>query len=348
MRLLIVKLSSIGDVIHTLPAVSGIRSVLPSAEISWVVEKSSSEILKNNPVLDRHIEIDTRSLRNKGDLGKTIKTAKRQFSDLRASDFDLAIDFQGLFKSATIARISGADFRAGFAKAALREPSCRHLYTNTFDTSSRIHVIEKNFELAEASLRRFLNEPELKLPRDPVDFHIETSAEHVEEARAIASSLDGPFIILNPAGGWETKLWPAENYGELSNLLQSEFKLSSVICTAPSESELADRASEAGDAVVKATPSLKGFLELARLADGYVGGDTAPTHLAVAAKCPVIGIYGPTEWWRNGSPNADDICIERFDIDCRENCHRRECGNWICMDIEPERVLLGIKTRLGL
>ncbi|MDH3493787.1 MAG: hypothetical protein OEM82_09575 [Acidobacteriota bacterium] len=80
----------------------------------------------------------------------------------------------------------------------------------------------------------------------------------------------------------------------------------------------------------------------------YVGGDTGPTHLAVAAGCPVIGIYGPTEWWRNGSPRIDDICIERNDIGCRVDCHRRTCGNWICMNIDVKTVLLAIRTRLGL
>jgi ADP-heptose:LPS heptosyltransferase len=78
---------------------------------------------------------------------------------------------------------------------------------------------------------------------------------------------------------------------------------------------------------------LKGFYELAKRARIYIGGDTAPTHLAVAAKTPIIGIFGPTEWWRNGSPNPNDVCIERIDIGCRADCHRRSCDKWICMDI---------------
>jgi ADP-heptose:LPS heptosyltransferase len=96
-----------------------------------------------------------------------------------------------------------------------------------------------------------------------------------------------------------------------------------------------------------AEPSLKGFYEIAKRAAVYVGGDTGPTHIAVAAGAPIVGIFGPTEWWRNGSPNADDICVERNDIGCRVNCHRRTCGKWICMDITVETVAAAVGERLG-
>jgi ADP-heptose:LPS heptosyltransferase len=86
---------------------------------------------------------------------------------------------------------------------------------------------------------------------------------------------------------------------------------------------------------------------LAKRAKIYVGGDTGPTHLAVAANAPVVGIFGPTEWWRNGSPNPQDICVERSDINCRVDCHRRTCSNWICMDISVETVFDAVQKRLG-
>jgi ADP-heptose:LPS heptosyltransferase len=92
--------------------------------------------------------------------------------------------------------------------------------------------------------------------------------------------------------------------------------------------------------------SLKGFYSLARGASVYVGGDTGPTHIAVAAGTPIVGLFGPTEWWRNGSPRGEDICVERNDIDCRVDCHRRSCSKWICMDIEVERVMKAVERRL--
>jgi ADP-heptose:LPS heptosyltransferase len=89
-----------------------------------------------------------------------------------------------------------------------------------------------------------------------------------------------------------------------------------------------------------------GFFELARRARVYVGGDTGPTHLAIAAKAPVVGLFGPTEWWRNGSLHPDDICVERLDIDCRVDCHRRTCSKWICMDISVGSVLTAVLQRI--
>src|SRR5215208_3968072 len=104
MRLLIVKLGSIGDVVHTLPALSAIRKALPHAHISWVVERRSAEILRDNPILDRLIEVDTKALRRGLVSGETLRAPRQQLRRLRASAFDLALDLQGLLKSASIAR----------------------------------------------------------------------------------------------------------------------------------------------------------------------------------------------------------------------------------------------------
>src|SRR3989441_12185563 len=118
MRILIVKLGSIGDIVHTLPAVAAIRKAMPQAEISWVVERRAAEILRDNPLLDRLIEIDTKALRRGLMSGETLRAPRQQLRLLRASAFDLALDFQGLLKSATIARLSGARRIYGFAREA--------------------------------------------------------------------------------------------------------------------------------------------------------------------------------------------------------------------------------------
>ncbi|HSK71967.1 MAG TPA: glycosyltransferase family 9 protein, partial [Pyrinomonadaceae bacterium] len=126
--------------------------------------------------------------------------------------------------------------------------------------------------------------------------------------------------------------------------------LVSIVATAPNEVNLAEKVlqnSKSGK-VFLAQPSLKGFYELAKRARIYVGGDTGPTHLAIAAGAPIVGIFGPTEWWRNGSPNPQDVCVERNDIGCRVDCHRRTCSNWICMDIGIETVWRAVERRLEL
>ena len=342
MRILIVKLGSIGDIVHTLPALAAIRAGLPQAEISWVAERSSIEILRDNPLLDRLIEVDTKVLRRGLMSGETLRAPRQQLCRLRASAFDVALDFQGLLKSASIARLSGARRVFGYSREGLREPASALLLSSKVHVPKKTHVIYKAIALVENALK-------IEVPKTPqeLSFPIHTDLPHrLEAQQVIESSAD--YVILNPGGGWPTKLWAPEKFGALADALWKSFGLHSVVPYGPGDAELANsvqRASTA-NAVRLANVSLKGFYELARKAKVYVGGDTGPTHIAVAAGTPIVGIFGPTEWWRNGSPRPLDICVERNDIDCRVDCHRRACANWICMDIDVERVFEAVDKRL--
>jgi ADP-heptose:LPS heptosyltransferase len=215
----------------------------------------------------------------------------------------------------------------------------------------------------------------IEVPSSHFEFPIATADEHRAEADAIIEvakcasprvskgetfNLDdtplltrglgqsGHFAVLNPGGGWVTKLWHAEKFGQLADRLWEEKGIASIVATGPTESALADEvaASSKTGRLVLSQPGLKGFYELVKRAKVYVGGDTGPTHIAVAAGAPVVGLFGPTEWWRNGSPNPDDIVVERNDIDCRVDCHRRTCSKWICMDSDVAMVFAAINERM--
>ncbi|MEP6922901.1 MAG: lipopolysaccharide heptosyltransferase I [Pyrinomonadaceae bacterium] len=343
MKILIVKVSSIGDVVHALPTLAAIRRALPAAEISWAVEKGAAEILRDNPHLSNLIEVDTRAVRREKSWAGKWRLMRGQFDELRSQKFDVALDFQGLLKSSLLARLSGASRRVGFAKESLREPASRFLLTETVEIGTRISVIEKNLRLAEKALQI-----EIPVRGDDYEFPITTNESHKSEAENAMRETGGKFVILNPGGGWTTKLWDAEKFGTLADRIFRELNLKSIITFGPGEESLAERvlAASKSNQTMTASLSLKGFYELSKRAELYFGGDTGPTHLAVAAGTPVVGIFGPTEWWRNGSPRMSDVCVERFDIGCRENCHRRSCNNWICMDISVERVLQAVKKRL--
>lgn len=341
MKILIVKLSSIGDVIHTLPVLSAVKRELPGAKISWIVERGSAEILRNNPLISRLVEIDTRALRKKRTFRNHLPEIGRQLRDLRNENFDIALDFQGLLKSAAIAKLARASRRIGFSKETLREPASRFLLTETVEAADNMHIIEKNLALAEKALQ-------ISVPRDNFDFPIFTEPKHRAEAAEIISQTGEDFAIINPATGWVTKTWDAQKYGQLADKIWENHGLKTVVTTAPSETELAKKVLDSSKSgkVLAAAPSLKGFYELAGQTKIYIGGDTGPTFLAIAAKAPVVGIYGPTQWRRNGSPNTADICVERTDIECRINCHRRACANWICLDISVETVSAAVAKRL--
>jgi heptosyltransferase I len=344
MRVLIVKLGSIGDIVHTLPALAALRSAMPQAEISWVVERRSSEILKDNPLLDRLIEVDTKALRRGLMSGETLRAPRQQLRRLRASAFDVALDFQGLLKSASIARLSGARRVFGYSRTGLREPASAIFLSKKIAVPKQTHVIRKSLMLLQGALG-------VPVPAQPeeLSFPINITAEHEMEAQRTIAGVGENYAILNPGGGWPTKLWSVDRFGKLADLLWAGYGISSVVTYGPGELELAEsvrRSSTSG----KATPvslSLKGFYSLARSARVYVGGDTGPTHIAVAAGTPIVGLFGPTEWWRNGSPHPQDVCVERNDIDCRVDCHRRSCSKWICMDIEIGRVMDAVDRRLA-
>jgi lipopolysaccharide heptosyltransferase I len=343
MRILFVKLGSIGDIVHTLPALSAVRRALPNAQISWVVERRSSAILRDNPVINHLIEVDTKALRRWPASGETLLAPRQQFRRLRASSFDIAIDFQGLLKSAAIARFSSSTKIIGFDRKALREPASRLLLSRTVRVRTDTHVIEKNLALVAGALG-------ISVPSRGTDFEFPlglSSSDELEADKLVELS-GTQFAVLNPGGGWPTKQWSPARFGELADKLWEQHGLTSIISYGPDEEGLANEATKSSRSgrAFAASPSLKGFLALAKRARLYVGGDTGPTHLAVAAATPVVGLFGPTEWWRNGSPNPDDICVERLDIGCRVSCHRRACSNWICMEISVEDVLAAATERL--
>lgn len=340
MHILIVKLSAIGDIVHALPALAAIRKNLRDAKISWIAERRSAEILRGNAMIDELIEVDTRMLRGSGFVKNFRRGAGSQLKLLRREKIDAALDLQGLLKSAIIAKLSGAERRYGFDKENLREPAGRLLLTDTVRIPEFTHVIRKNLLLAAGALN-------FEMPSE-LEFPIATNELDAAEAERIAEKAGGNFAILNPGGGWVTKLWHPEKYGELADRIYEEFGLMPVITGGPGDGGLVTKvlANSRSGRAFAAEPTLKGLFETAKLAKIYVGGDTGPTHIAAAAGTPIVGIFGPTEWWRNGSLDPDDLCVERTDIDCRVDCHRRECSNWICMDIGVGRVVNAVRERL--
>ena len=258
MKILIVKLSSIGDIVHALPALANIKRELPEAEIGWAADSRYAEILRGNPFIDHLFEIDTKRLRSGSKIEEMLLDATSQLGTLRKHKFDVALDMQGLWKSAAVARYSGAKQRWGFSKEALREPSSRILLTDTVAVAPQTHVVRKNIALAANALGIAPDENNFEFP-------IATNAEHTSEAASIADQVGGEFVILNPAGGWITKLWHAEKFGQLADLIWEKIGLASVIATGPGEEQLAETAfanSNSGKVLV-AKPSLKGFYKLA-------------------------------------------------------------------------------------
>lgn len=339
MQFLIVRLSSIGDVILALPAVAALRRSYPDARMTWIVERHCAEVLRESPVIDELVEIDTRAWRKGWFQRSTAGLIGAELRAIRELRPDIAIDFQGLLKSALIARLSGAPRRIGFAAEHLREPASRIFYTEVVSVDPALHITDKNLRLIE---------PFGVDGSRPYEFPIAIDQSSRDWVAQRIESLHGRgFAIVNPGGGWSTKLWEPARFGRVADWLWEEFGFHSVVTYGPGEEHLADEVLShvRTGAAIKLKTTLKQFAALADRAALFVGSDTGPMHLAAARSTPIVGLYGPTQVHLNGPLDARRQTVS-LDVPCRIDCYRRTCDKWICMDIPAEHVQLAMKKRL--
>ena len=340
MRILLIRLGAIGDVVHTLPALAALRRTWPQAHLAWAVERGgAAKLLQGNPLLDELIELDMRGWRKRLGQAETWRAMAGAVQRLRGAQFDIALDFQGLLKSAGLAKLSGAARKIGFASEALRERGSAVLYTEQVVVDDRDHVIKKNLRLVEHLGGA--------LP-DHYEFPLALNVEDLAFAEAAAARCDGQFVILNPGGGWVTKLWSTAGFAEIADRLWQAYGLRSFVTYGPGETEMAREIvaqAKTGQAELL-DANLKQFVALAQRARLFVGGDTGPMHLAAAAGAPIVALFGPTSARRNGPFDVNDVVVERFDLDCRTDCYRRSCSHISCMKLPVEQVWQGVTKRL--
>jgi lipopolysaccharide heptosyltransferase I len=339
-RFLIVRLGALGDIVHAIPVAAALRRAYPTARIDWLVSAKHREILGFVPVIDRRLVINDRS---DASGGTSLVSAVRE---LRRARYDVAIDLQGLIKSALLARGSGAPRVIGFSASYARERLARLLYTDAhdpgrgglFDPRETRHVVEINLGLLE-----LLGLPATK-PEFPID-HVDSDA-----ARWVAQQTGGRYALLNPGAAWPNKRWPPSRLAAVAAALRDRHGLMSAVLWGPGEEALAQEVvagAGAGAAVASPKTTIADLVALARGATLMVSGDTGPTHIAAALGTPLVGIYGPTRPARNGPMSPDDETVSR-DAIC-ECHHRRRCTRerMCLLDIEVEEVMAAVERRLS-
>ncbi len=317
-RLLIVRLSAMGDVIHTLPAVQSLREAFPQAFIGWLIEERWAELLcapgaarrgrrsSLRPLVD---EVHTVNLKAWGKSLFSISTVQRiatVWNDVRDADYDSALDLQGAMRSAVLARWSRA--RVVYGAAEPRESPASLWYSRRIVARGR-HVIEQNRSIARAMLHLGSQDP---VTFSPVEFPRDPQAEDRIGQRLAQHGITD-FAILNPGAGWGAKRWPAQRYGEVSRKLADQ-GVRSILNYGPGEEELV-RAAEAasGGTALGISCTLTELIALTRRARLFIGGDTGPLHLAAALRVPVVAIYGPTDPARNGPYGTRSIVLRNAD-----------------------------------
>ena len=292
-RLLIVRLGSMGDIVHALPAAASLRAAFPEAQIDWVVEARWKDLLEGNPDINSVVEVDTQRWRRTLGQRHTWSELSGAVGGLREARYDVAVDFQGLLKSALVARLSGAPRRIGFEKGVVKESAAALLYTERVQPPENIHVVEMNLALARAA------GTQADVVRFPLPARPEDDA-YIEEELRKHQLRD--FFILSPGGGWGSKCWPVERYAQLHNALARARGWRSFLNAGPGEETLVNEFTAQARVTRPAhfPLTLGQLLALVRRARVLVAGDTGPLHVAAAVGTPVVGLYGPTDPVRNG------------------------------------------------
>jgi lipopolysaccharide heptosyltransferase I len=335
-RILVIRLSSIGDIVHALPAVAALAESFPRLEIHWLIEARYAPLLAGNRYVHRILPVDTLSWRGGLPPLAVLENMVRTLSGLRGSAYETALDFQGLWKSALMAFLSGARERVGLAEPWMREPSAAVLYTQRVPATGRKHVVEESLALVEhlgarAGCWRF------PLPRTAEDDR------YIDDQLARLEAAD--FIIINPGGGWKSKRWAPESYALLLRHLEGRLGCKFLLTGSPAESNsIAGILQSAGAKRAFYFPSsVVQFIALARRARLFLGGDTGPMHLAAAVGTPVVAIHGPTDPARNGPFSSADIALYNH---APVNHTRRNSNAPYIEGISVERVAAAIEERL--
>lgn len=333
-RILIVRMSALGDIVHALPVLAALREAYPSAEIDWLVDRPYAGVLELVEGLSRRI------------IGRPgLMQAVRSMRD-RA--YDVAVDLQGLLKSAAMSRLSGAARVVGFETAALRERGAAWFYTEAAPVPNGAHIIQKNLSVL----------PLLGVSQRSVRFPLVTPGSAVADqiAADAVTRGRGPFALINPGGAWPNKRWPPERFGELAGRIRDRHALPSYVLWGQGESALAAMVvSHSRGAAVRAPETTLGdLLTLSSRAALMVSGDTGPLHFAAAMGTPIVGLYGPTWPERNGPWNPADIVVSRApQCECH---HKRRCQregtfnaeSLMCLnDIDVDEVIAAVDRRLS-
>jgi len=331
-RILIVRLSAVGDVVHGLPVLNALRDAFPQAVLAWVVEQRAAALLQGHKSLDELIVVPRGWLKSPAMVWRLRRR-------LRAMRFDLTIDLQGLTKSAVAAWLSGAPRRIGFGGANGRELS--PWLNNQRVVSTARHVIDCNLQLLQPL---GIESPGVRfdLPESPDDRA--TAERIIREA-----GLGDRFAVINPGAGWPSKLWPPERFAAVARHLGRRGVPTLVVWGGQREHDWAEEivAGSSGGGRLAAATSLAELAALARRASLFIASDTGPLHIAAAVGTPCVGLYGPMSGQRNGPYGPQHVILQprQFEGTSRQ---RRNAPPELMAAITPEMVCQACQRVLSL
>ena len=326
-RFLVVRLGSLGDIVHTFPAVAALRGSFPEAKIVWLTHSRWLDLVASSNLADEMWPIDSRDLSN----------VRAIIARIRAQSWEAAIDYQGLWKSALLPFFGGVSKRIGFSSETIREFGVPLLYTDRVRVKS-VHIADQNGEL---SLRAGAS-----VAVAPVKLLI--GEEHRQRVcRDLQAAGIDRYIVLSPGGGWRSKCWPAERFGELCRKVCETLNMRCVINYGPGEEQLAAAVKAASGSAepVAYDGELGQLMALLQGAQCIVGGDTGPLHLAIALGTKAVAIFGPTNPARNGPYPPQHFVLRDPEA---VTTHDRDSGTApSLLKISVDQVFRALQQRIG-
>jgi lipopolysaccharide heptosyltransferase I len=328
-KILVIKPSSLGDVVHSLPFLYVLSTHFPFAKIHWVIASGIEGILEGNPMVTKLWVINKDRWKNIGRIKGTLSEMGGLVKGLKDEDYDIVIDLQGLLRSGLITKATGAPIRIGFKEA--REGSAL-FYTHKVEGGRDIHAVDRYLKVVQA-LGGDIGEVKFPFPLIKESHKIEMLRSDKQE-----------YVVIVPGARWETKKWPAESFAALA----SSLRIKSIVVGGPAERSLSAKIQEQtkGKALSMAGETdIMDLIWLIRGARCVVTNDSGPMHIAAACGIPVVAIFGPTNPARTG-PYGTKNRILQIHLPCAP-CYKRKCNDLKCMKgISVEQVFKAVMEAL--
>jgi heptosyltransferase-1 len=325
MEILVIKPSSLGDVIHALPFLSAVKETFPDSRVDWVISRNIKGIIEDSPLINSLIVLDKDSWKRIRNIPKTLAEISKLRKALKAKHYDIVVDLQGLLRSGLISLSAPSTMKIGFTDA--REGS-RLCYDRKISVGKNIHAVDKCLAVAEA----------IGAQTNRVKFHLHVDSAAKKTVKRLLGGIND-YIVVAPSARWETKRWPAHNFAKLiSNTVapcvitgtKSDNKIAVKILD-----NLSDKRKKSGKTInLCGKTGLKELTALIAGAKAVVTNDSGPMHIAAALNKPVIAVFGPTDPNKTGPygwEESDKMSVIRAGVPCSP-CRKRKCDDLKCMN----------------
>ncbi|GER93871.1 glycosyltransferase family 9 protein [hot springs metagenome] len=313
-KILVIKPSSLGDIVHSLPFLNAVKDAFPFAEIHWIVAKGLEGLLENHPMVKRLWIINKDQWKNKGRIKETVAEFISLFKELERESYDIVIDLQGLMRSGILTYMTRSRVRIGFKEA--RECSSM-FYTHRIKGGKEIHAVDRYLKIASA----------LGCEIGDVKFPMPLIKES-EDVKRLKRDI-GDYAVLVPGARWMTKRWKPVNFGSLASMLD----IKTVVVGSSMDAEIAKGIEFCSNGKAKALAGktdIKELISIVRGARYVVSNDSGPMHIAAAFGIPIVAIFGPTNPVRTGPYGKNNIVV-KSGVECAP-CYKKNCRKVKCMD----------------